>query len=180
MRYYFLRDMTSTGIEMVYRRKTWQEKLVDKNGYPKVLELEEGFPCYRALHKMGAEAGDRVVLVNASEVLTYMRVVPYGQITTLREICQKISQYHQVKACCTLTSGIHVMTAANAAAEAAEQGKDLEVPYWRTLKIGGYLNEKYPDGIEGHGSLLREEGFEIIGRGKSSRVKDFEEHLFQF
>jgi alkylated DNA nucleotide flippase Atl1 len=165
---------------LVYRRKTWQEKLVDKKGYPKVLELEEGFPCYRALHKMGAEAGDSVVLVNASEILTYMRVVPYGHITTLREICQKIAEDHQVRACCTLTSGIHVMTAANAAAEAAGQGKDLDVPYWRTLKIGGYLNEKYPGGIEAHGSLLRKEDYEIVGKGKASRVKDFQEHLFQF
>ncbi len=146
---------------------------MDKNGYPKVLVLEEGFPCYRALHKMGAEAGDRVVLVNASEVLAYMRMVPYGQITTLKEICQKIAQDHQVKACCTLTSGIHVMTAANAAAEAAEQGKDLEVPYWRTLKIGGYLNEKYPGGIEEHGSLLQEEGFEIIRKGQGIPSEGF-------
>jgi alkylated DNA nucleotide flippase Atl1 len=177
MRYYFPRDMTSMGIALVYRRKTWQEKLADRKGYPKVLELEEGFPCYRALHKMGAEAGDRVVLVNASEVLAYMRMVPYGQITTLREICDKLSGDHKVKACCTLTSGIHVMTAANAA---AEQGKELDVPYWRTLKIGGYLNEKYPGGIEAHGSLLRKEGFEILGKGKASRVKDIQEHLFQF
>lgn len=165
---------------MSYRRKTWQEKLADKKGYPKVLELEEGFPCFRALHKMGAEAGDSVVLVNASEILAYMRKVPYGRIVTLREICLKVAEDHQVRTCCTLTSGIHVMTAANAAAEAAEQGMDLDVPYWRTLKIGGNLNEKYPGGTEAHGSLLQKEGFEILGKGRASRVKDFEEHLFQF
>ena len=40
---------------MTYQKKTWEEKLVDKKGYPKVLRLEEGFPCYGTLHKMGAD-----------------------------------------------------------------------------------------------------------------------------
>jgi prolipoprotein diacylglyceryltransferase len=39
------------------------------------------------------------------------------------------------------------MTAANAAEEAAKAGKGLDVPYWRTLKAGGFLNEKYPGGV---------------------------------
>lgn len=165
---------------MAYRRKTWREKLADKEGYPKVLELEVGFPCYRALHKMGAEAGDRVVLVNPAEIVARMREVPYGKVTTLKEICQDVAREHRVDACCTLTSGIHVMTTANAATESDTAGEDLDIPYWRTLKIGGYLNEKYPGGIEAHGSLLHDEGFEIIGKGKASRVKDFGKHLFQF
>ena len=45
-------------------KKTWQEKLKDKDTMPKVLKLEEGFPCYKAVHKMGAEVGDKVVLAN--------------------------------------------------------------------------------------------------------------------
>jgi hypothetical protein len=64
------------GIIVASRRKTWEEKLADKNGYPKVLVLEEGFPCYRALNKMGAEAGDSVVLVNPSEIVPLMAQVP--------------------------------------------------------------------------------------------------------
>ena len=39
-------------------RKTWQEKLEDKPSFPKVLRLQKGFPCYKAVHKMGAEVGD--------------------------------------------------------------------------------------------------------------------------
>ena len=49
---------------MSYRKKSWQEKLADKKGLPKVLRLEKSFPCYNAVHKMGAEVGDEVVLVN--------------------------------------------------------------------------------------------------------------------
>jgi hypothetical protein len=39
-------------------KKTWQEKLEDKPSFPKVLRLEKRFPCYNAVHKMGAEVGD--------------------------------------------------------------------------------------------------------------------------
>lgn len=165
---------------MSYKKKTWEEKLVDKKGYPKVLRLEEGFPCYRALHKMGAEAGDDVVLVNASEVVELMKLVPEGKLTTLAEVCKKIAKRHGVKACCTLTSGIFVMTAANAAEEAAMRGVDLGIPYWRTLKIGGFLNDKYPGGVEGHKHRLELEGHKIIGKGKSSRVEELEKCLVTF
>jgi alkylated DNA nucleotide flippase Atl1 len=164
---------------MGYKRKTWQEKLVDKEGYPKTLMLEEGFPCYNALHKMGADAGDEVVLVNPSEIVDLMRLVPFGRVITLKEICQRIAEDHQVKACCTLTSGIHVMTAANASVEASQDGKGLGIPYWRTLKIGGHLNDKYPGGIDEHRRLLEGEGHIVVGKGRSPRVKDFEMFLFK-
>lgn len=165
---------------MSYKKKTWEEKLADKKGYPKVLSLEEGFPCYRALHKMGAEAGDGVVLVNASEVVKLMKLVPNSKLTTLAEICKKVAKQHSTKACCTLTSGIFAMTAANAAEEAAKRGVDLGIPYWRTLKIGGYLNDKYPGGVEGHKRLLELEGHKVIGKGKSSRVEGLEVCLITF
>ena len=165
---------------MSYKKKTWEETLVDKKGYPKVLSLEEGFPCYRALHKMGAEAGDDVVLVNASEVVELMKLVPEGKLTTLAEIAKKIAKRHGVKACCTLTSGIFVMTAANAAEEEAMRGVDPGIPYWRTLKIGGFLNDKYPGGVDGHRHLLELEGHRIVGKGKSSRVEELDACLFIF
>ncbi|GAI11610.1 unnamed protein product, partial [marine sediment metagenome] len=96
-------------------KKTWQEKLKDEPSFPKVLRLEKGFPCYNAVHKMGAEAGDDVVLVNPSEVVEIMKQVPKGKLITIVEICKKIAKQHGVPACCTLTTGIFIMTAANAA-----------------------------------------------------------------
>ena len=104
-------------IPMVYKRKSWQEKLADKKGLPKTLELRENFPCYNALHKMGVDPGQTVVLVNPSEVVKIMKQVPEGRLITIVEICKKIALAHRVKGCCSLTSGIFVMTAANAAEE---------------------------------------------------------------
>lgn len=125
---------------MSYRKKSWREKLADKKGLPKILSLEKKFPCYNAVHKMGAQAGDKVILVNPSEVVEIMRRVPKGKLITITEICKEIAKNHEVKACCSLTTGIFIMTAANAAEEVAKQGKILDIPYWRTL-----CGEKLPD-----------------------------------
>jgi hypothetical protein len=158
-------------------RKTWRQKLEDKASLPKVLKLEERFPCYNAVHKMGAEAGDDVVLVNPSEVVDIMKRVPEGKLTTIVEICMKIATRHGAKGCCSLTSGIFVMIAANAEEEARQEGESLDIPYWRTLKADGYLNPKYPGGQEAHKRLLEQEGHEVVQKGKKYLVQDFQKYL---
>ena len=162
---------------MAYKKKTWAEKLDDKKNLPKILKLQKSFPCYNAVHKMGAEAGDDVVLVNPSEVVALMKQVPNGKLITLVEICQTIAKKHHAKGCCSLTTGIFIMTAANAVEEASNQGKSLTIPYWRTLKVDGYLNEKYPGGALAQKKLLEQEGFFIQTKGKKFVVKDFEKYL---
>jgi len=160
-------------------RKTWQEKLKDKPSFPKVLRLEKRFPCYNAVHKMGAEVGDEIVLVNSSEVLAIMKEVPKGRLITIVEVCRQIARNHEVKACCSLTTGIFIMTAANAVEEARREGKSLDIPYWRTLKADGFLNEKYPGGQEAHKKLLGGENFRVITRGKKYQVDDYEKYLMK-
>jgi hypothetical protein len=162
---------------MSYKRKSWQDKLADKESLPKVLKLEKRFPCYNAVHKMGVEEDDDIVLVNPSEVADMMQKVPKGKLVTIVEICKAIAKKHKVKGCCSLTTGIFIMTVANAVEEAAEQGKDMNIPYWRTLKSQGFLNEKYPGGIRGHGKLLEQEGFKIQKRGKRAAVEDYSRFL---
>jgi len=160
-------------------RKTWQEKLKDKPSFPKVIRLEKRFPCYNAVHKMGAEVGDKIVLVNSSEVVVLMKQVSRGKLITIVEICKKIAGQHDVKGCCSLTTGIFIMTAANAVEEASKEGKSLDIPYWRTLKVDGFLNEKYPGGQEAHKRLLEEENFRVIARGKKYQVVDYEKYLMK-
>ncbi len=150
---------------MAYRKKTWQEKLEDKEGYPKILILEKGFPCYNTLHKMGVETGDEVVLVNPGEVIDCMKQVPSGHLTTILEICQNLARNHHLKGCCSLTAGIFIMTVANAVEEAKNENRDLGIPYWRTLKPEVYLNEKYPGGAAAQETLLENEGLSVVRRG---------------
>ena len=64
------------------------------------------------------------------------------------------------------------MTAANAAEEA-----NSDVPYWRTIKNNGELNEKYPGGAKRQKKFLEKEGHNVFKKGKKYYVKDFEEKL---
>jgi alkylated DNA nucleotide flippase Atl1 len=128
---------------------------------------------------MGAEVGDNIVLVNPSEVVAIMKQVPKGRLITIVEICKRIGKQHDAKACCSLTTGIFIMTAANAVEEAGKEGNPLDIPYWRTLKAGGFLNEKYPGGQEAHKELLERENFKVLARGKRYQVVGYEKYLMK-
>ena len=156
-------------------RKTWREKLDDNKKFPKVLKLEKGFPCWRALRKMGAEVGDSVLLAPGRDIYDHMKVVPEGRLQTLNILCDKLASTLGVDYCCTLTTGIYINIAANASEELGEY-----LPYWRTIKNDGSLNPKYPGGVENQKRRLEEEGFTILQRGRKNIrfvVKDFENYL---
>jgi len=132
---------------------------------------------------MGAIAGEPVVLVNASEIMPLMAKVPRGKLITIREICREIARKHHVKGCCSLTTGIFIMSIANAVEEAISRGEKsvlAKIPYWRTLKADGFLNEKYPGGLEEHRKMLEKEKHKVIARGKRYQVADFKEFLLKF
>lgn len=162
---------------MTFRKKTWREKLADKEDIPKVLKLEKRLPCFNALHKMGIDVGENVVMVNPSEIVACMKRVPRGRLVTIVEICRQIAKKHRVKGCCSLTTGIFIMIAAHAVEEAKRQGSDLDIPYWRTLKSDGYLNDKFPGGAESHKALLEKEGFKVVRAGKKWRVDNYQKYL---
>lgn len=50
---------------------------------------------------------------------------------------------------------------------AAQAAGGQVIPWWRTLKSNGELNEKYPGGVENQKKLLEKEGHKIIQKGKS-------------
>lgn len=165
---------------MVYKKKTWTEKLQDKKKYPKVIMFERSFPCGKALEKWGAQVGDSVVITQPLEVDELMKKVPKGKVITIYEICTRLAKKHNVKYCCPLTTGIFINIAAHAAEETKEKGEKDSTPYWRTLKTNGVLNHKFPGGVEKQKKLLEEEGFTIIGKGKTLTVKDYEQYLVRF
>jgi alkylated DNA nucleotide flippase Atl1 len=162
---------------MPYKRKTWQEKLQDPKNMPKIVPLEANFPCRRPLEKMGAKIGDSVVLAPPSDVNAIMQSIPKGRLITLSQICERLAAKHRAQYCCTLTTGIFVTIAANAAEE-----MNSDIPYWRTIKNNGELNPKYPGGAEQQKALLEKERHTIISKGKKHIryvVKDFERFLVE-
>ena len=152
-------------------RKSWQEKLANSKGLPKVEKITD---------KMSKRWGTGTVVIPApKEVDAIMRKVPEGRLTTINEIREKLAKKHGATIGCPMTTGIFAWIAAHAAAEVAAEGKQNITPYWRTLKSGGQVNEKYPGGSEAQAARLREEGHIIEpDKGKKPpKVKDFEKHL---
>jgi len=154
-------------------RKTWQEKLMDSKDLPRVVEIND---------KMSKRWGTGTVVIPAPrEVDEIMKQVPEGKLITVNQIRETVARKHGATIGCPLTTGIFAWVTAHAAEEAATEGKQDITPYWRTLKSGGELNEKYPGGLEAQAAHLREEGHTIeLGKGKKPpRVKDFEKALWE-
>jgi len=158
---------------MAKTRKSWQEKLADSKDLPRVVEITG---------KMSTRWGTGTVCIPAPiEVDGIMKKVPKGKLITINQIREVVAKRHGATIGCPLTTGIFVNIAARAAEEAAAEGKKEIAPYWRTLKVGGQLNEKYPGGVEAQATHLREEGHTIEpGKGKKPpKVKDFEKALVE-
>jgi alkylated DNA nucleotide flippase Atl1 len=150
-------------------KKSWSEKLADSKDLPKVIRLK-GKPR----EKWGAGT---MVIPAPLEVDQMMRKVPKGKVTTINEIRVALAEKHGATVCCPLTTGIFAWIAANAAEEKRSQGKKSLTPYWRTLKSGGLLNEKYPGGIENQKKLLEAERHLVVAKGKRYRVDQYERAL---
>ncbi len=154
-------------------KKTWQEKLADDKDLPRVVEITG---------KMSTRWGTGTVVIPAPrEVDEIMSNVPKGKLITINQIRAKLAKRHGASIGCPITTGIFASIAARAAEEAAAEGKKDITPYWRTLKVGGVLNEKYPGGVEAQAARLKAEGHTIeTGKnGKPKKVKDFEKALVE-
>jgi len=158
---------------MAKGHKTWREKLADDKDFPRVVEITG---------KMSQRWGTgTVVIPTPREVDEIMRQVPRGKLITINQIRAMLAKKHGASIGCPITTGIFAHIAAHAAEEAKASGEKDITPYWRTLKVGGELNEKYPGGVEAQVTRLREEGHTIEpGKGKKPpRVKDFEKKLVE-
>ena len=148
------------------KRKSWQEKLADDKGLPKVGRLTG---------KMTKRWGRGTMVIPAPrEVDAIMRRVPQGRLITINEIRAQLAKKHRVTFACPMTTGIFSWIASHAAEEAATEGKKRITPYWRTLKTGGELNPKYPGGVKNLRARLAAEGHRVIKKGKRYFVADFE------
>lgn len=157
---------------MPYRKPSWQEKLNDSKDFPKV----EPIP-YRMAKKWGTGT---LVIPAPIEVDQLMRKVSKGRLTTINDIRSALAKKHNATIGCPLTTGIFASISARAAEEQKQQGKTDVTPYWRTLKTGGFLNEKYPGGLEAQKALLEQEGHLVLQSGKRYLVKDYLKAVVSF
>ena len=153
------------------KRKSWCEKLQDSKGLPVVEKITE---------KMSKRWGKGTVVIPAPlEVNEIMRSVPEGKLITINEIRAALAKKHGATIGCPITTGIFAWIAANATEERRQQGEKTITPYWRTLKTGGVINEKYPGGVEAQKKLLEKEGHKVVQKGKKYVVVNYEKSLLQ-
>lgn len=152
-------------------KKTWTQKLHDSKGLPQIKRFDENKP-------KTWPAGVYVIPAPA-EVDAIMRQVPKGKLITIQAIREILAQKYDTDYACPITTGIFSWVAAHAAQEQAAAGQKNITPWWRTLKTGGLLNEKYPGGLKEQQARLEQEGHTIISKGKSRHlmVKDFKKAL---
>ena len=150
---------------MSKKRKSWQEKLADDKGFPKVCKIDT-----RTSKRWGTGT---FVIPAPMEVNELMRRVPKGKVTTIDHLRRALAQRHGTTIACPITTGIFAWISAHAAEEARAGGKKRITPYWRTLKTRGELNPKYPGGIGGLKRKLAAEGHKIVQKGKRFFVEDF-------
>ena len=150
-------------------RKTYNEKLHTPGDLPKIEDISDQ-PA--AVARYG---GARMLIAEPLQYNEVMARIPEEKVTTTDRIRAYLAARSGADFTCPLTCGIFVNICANAS---AERETDL-IPYWRTLKAKGELNEKYPGGIEGHKAMLEMEGHTVMQKGKRFFVKDFEDKLFE-
>jgi len=152
-------------------RKGWRDRLA---GYPNLPNVKAIPPAMRARHGEGT-----IATPSPAEVEEAMRGVPEGRLATVLGIGEDIAARHQATIGCTVTTAIFAHMVAHATEEAMTTGagRTPGTPYWRTLKIGGELNPKYPGGIDAQMSRLEAEGHTVVQRGKRYFVEDFAKKL---
>ena len=151
-------------------KKSWREKLADDKGLPKVCEVTG------KLSKRWGEG--RMVIAAPREVDALMKQVPRGRVVTINELRAALAKKHQADFACPITTGIFSWIAAHAAAEDEAEGKKRITPFWRTLKMGGEVNPKYPGGVVAIAKRLQAEGHKMMSKGKRTLVANYEKKLF--
>ncbi|MGN0626947.1 MAG: MGMT family protein [Oscillospiraceae bacterium] len=152
-------------------KKDFNAMLKDSKDMPKIKIITDG----ASIRKYG---GERMFFAPPMEYDRVMRLVPEGKVITVGAIRDYFAKENGADFTDPITAGIFV----SIAAWASFQRDGDETPYWRTLKAGGELNEKYPGGAAAQKAKLEAEGHTVIEKGRTNIryfVKDYEKAEFE-
>ena len=148
-------------------KKTYNEKLNSPGNLPKIEDLSDK---PEAVKRMG---GAKMLIAAPMQYNKIMAAIPEGRLTTVDRIRAHLAERAGADVTCPLTAGIFT----NICAYASEERDNNKIPWWRTLKANGDLNEKYPGGTDGQRLLLEMEGHTVVQKGKRYFVADYENEL---
>lgn len=151
-------------------KKDFNAMLHDSKDMPKMQIITDR----KSIEKYG---GDRMYFAPPIDYDRVMKQVPWGKVLTVGSIREYFAGQSGADFTEPITAGIFVSIAAWASYQRTED----ETPYWRTLKVKGELNPKYPGGVEAQREKLEAEGHTVIQKGRTNvryYVKDYEKVLF--
>lgn len=151
-------------------KKDFNAMLKDSKDMPKIKIITDE----ASIRKYG---GEKMFFAPPAEYDRVMRLVPEGKVITVGAIRDYFAKENGADFTDPITAGIFV----SIAAWASFQREGDETPYWRTLKAGGELNEKYPGGSAAQKAKLEAEGHSVIAKGRTNIryfVKDYEKAEF--
>lgn len=96
--------------------------------------------------------------------------IPDGKLITVDRVRAYLAKEADADTTCPLTAGIFT----NVCAHASEERTDNKIPWWRTLKTKGELNEKYPNGQR---ERFEAEGHTVVQKGKQYFIANYERNL---
>jgi len=153
-------------------RKTWRQKLEEKHPeHGKVVDVPPKMQNRFLVGKM--------LIPKPLDIDALIQRIPKGKLATVLQIRDKLAKDAKANCCCPLTTGIFLRIVAEVAEEDLRNGKKYVTPYWRVVKAGGSLNERFPGGVHSQATRLEKEGH-IIGLDsgrKPPRVVNFEQSL---
>lgn len=153
-------------------KKDFNTMLHDGRDMPKIQIISD--PAM--IQKYG---GSKMFYAPPIEYDRLMKQVPFGRLVTVGQIRAWLAEKNGGDFTEPLTAGLFI----GIAAWASHQREEDVTPYWRTLKSGGELNQKYPGGAEAQAKLLEEEGHVVLKRGRKHiryYVRDYEKVLYAF
>lgn len=153
-------------------KKDFNAKLNDNKDMPKINIITDE----KSIKRYG---GERMFLAPPIFYDEIMKMIPEGKLITIKEIREYLALKNDADFTDPMTAGIFIQIVA----WASYQREDNKTPFWRTLKSDGELNKKYPEAFELQINKLKEEGHEIITKGRKNiryYVKDYEKNLFEF
>ena len=152
----------------------------DKKDFNAMLQRDNGMPKIQmvsdeaTIKKYG---GEKMYFAPPKDYDHIMKQIPMGKVITVKAIREYFAKKNNADFTDPITAGIFV----SIAAWASYQRKEDLTPYWRTLKVHGELNPKYPGGVEAWKKKLEEEGHTIIQKGRTHiryYVKDYKFSMF--
>lgn len=152
----------------------------DKKDFNAMLQRDNGMPKIQivsdeaTIKKYG---GEKMYFAPPKDYDSIMKQIPMGKVITVKAIREYFAKKNKADFTDPITAGIFV----SIAAWASYQRNENLTPYWRTLKVNGELNPKYPGGVEAQKKKLEEEGHIVIQKGRTHiryYVKDYEFSLF--